>query len=355
LWGWGTTASAQAFPCGDANGDEAIDVGDVVYLIAFVFKGGPPPGMLCEGDVNGDGQVNVGDAVYLINWMFRGGPPPVCMPPYSLNDQFGCKTFWKSGYPPDVDCMVYNYDGGTLSLQHYNAGFNCCPEQIVVDMWLVGDTIMIEEIEINGDCFCMCLFDLDMQMNYLEPGYYVIRVIEPYVDSSEVPLDFAVDLVAEPDGEYCVPRQFYPWETTTQPGGSLIGQTGCKYMKDSPTDTLPPNQDCLIYTYDGQDRLTITHANTCFNCCILNTTAAFSYAGNMVTIDEGEVLEEGGCDCQCLYDVEYEITGLPPGEYTFVVNGMYLGSNMPIEVTLDLTTAGSGQMCVTRTGYPWEF
>jgi hypothetical protein len=29
-----------------------------------------------NGDVNCDGDINVGDAVYLINWIFRGGPPP---------------------------------------------------------------------------------------------------------------------------------------------------------------------------------------------------------------------------------------------------------------------------------------
>jgi hypothetical protein len=28
------------------------------------------------GDVNCDGAGNVGDAVYLINWIFRGGPEP---------------------------------------------------------------------------------------------------------------------------------------------------------------------------------------------------------------------------------------------------------------------------------------
>ena len=29
-----------------------------------------------NGDVNCDGAVNVGDAVYLINYIFKNGPPP---------------------------------------------------------------------------------------------------------------------------------------------------------------------------------------------------------------------------------------------------------------------------------------
>ena len=63
---------------GDANNDGLVNVGDAVFVINFVFKGGPPPPCRCEGDANGDGLVNVGDAVYVINFVFKGGPAPVC-------------------------------------------------------------------------------------------------------------------------------------------------------------------------------------------------------------------------------------------------------------------------------------
>jgi len=68
--------------CGDANGDGQVNVGDAVYVIAYVFKGGPAPNPVCAGDANHDGQCNVGDAVYLIAYVFKGGPPPVagCCP-----------------------------------------------------------------------------------------------------------------------------------------------------------------------------------------------------------------------------------------------------------------------------------
>ena len=62
--------------CGDANGDGDPNVGDAVYLINYVFKGGPAPDPVCAGDTNGDGDANVGDAVYLINYVFKGGPAP---------------------------------------------------------------------------------------------------------------------------------------------------------------------------------------------------------------------------------------------------------------------------------------
>jgi len=68
--------------CGDANGDGIVNVGDAVYVISYVFKGGPAPVPYCRGDANGDGAVNVGDGVYIINYVFKGGPPPadICCP-----------------------------------------------------------------------------------------------------------------------------------------------------------------------------------------------------------------------------------------------------------------------------------
>ncbi|MFH1336299.1 MAG: dockerin type I repeat-containing protein, partial [Candidatus Zixiibacteriota bacterium] len=62
--------------CGDANGDDLIDVGDVVYLINHLFKGGSAPYPLEAGDANSDGMVDVGDVVYLINYLFKAGPEP---------------------------------------------------------------------------------------------------------------------------------------------------------------------------------------------------------------------------------------------------------------------------------------
>lgn len=85
---WQELAGEPPCDCipGDANGDMlfppytgGINVGDAVYVINYVFKGGPGPTPypVCSGDANGDCSSNVGDAVYLINYVFKGGPPPV--------------------------------------------------------------------------------------------------------------------------------------------------------------------------------------------------------------------------------------------------------------------------------------
>ncbi|MCP4569561.1 MAG: hypothetical protein GY841_18445 [FCB group bacterium] len=64
--------------CGDANRDYSLNVGDAVYIINYVFKGGPTPEPLESGDANCDDAVNVGDAVYMINFVFKDGPAPCC-------------------------------------------------------------------------------------------------------------------------------------------------------------------------------------------------------------------------------------------------------------------------------------
>jgi hypothetical protein len=61
---------------GDANSDKKTTVSDVVFLINYLFKGGPAPEPVYLGDVNCDGKVTVSDVVYLINYLFKGGPPP---------------------------------------------------------------------------------------------------------------------------------------------------------------------------------------------------------------------------------------------------------------------------------------
>jgi len=67
--------------CGEVNHDGIIDIGDVVYLINYLYKNGSPPGctpITACADVNGDGVVDIGDLVDLINYLYKGGPPPSC-------------------------------------------------------------------------------------------------------------------------------------------------------------------------------------------------------------------------------------------------------------------------------------
>jgi len=64
--------------CGDVNSDISLSVGDVIYIINYLFKGGPAPYPIEAADVNGDDQITVGDVIYLINYLFKGGSQPDC-------------------------------------------------------------------------------------------------------------------------------------------------------------------------------------------------------------------------------------------------------------------------------------
>ncbi len=63
---------------GDANTDYNTNIGDAVFLINYVFKGGPAPSCPAAADANADCSLNVGDSVFLINFIFKGGPSPAC-------------------------------------------------------------------------------------------------------------------------------------------------------------------------------------------------------------------------------------------------------------------------------------
>jgi len=77
--GWGAAAILHdTFVCGDANGDEIINILDITFLIDYLYMGGPPPDPLTAVDVNSDGTVNILDITCLIAYLYDGGPEPNC-------------------------------------------------------------------------------------------------------------------------------------------------------------------------------------------------------------------------------------------------------------------------------------
>jgi hypothetical protein len=62
---------------GDVNNDGTINIGDVVYLVNYLYRNGEEPQpWWFVGTVNCDLVVNIGDVVYLVNYLYRGGEPP---------------------------------------------------------------------------------------------------------------------------------------------------------------------------------------------------------------------------------------------------------------------------------------
>ncbi|MBD3217852.1 MAG: hypothetical protein GF310_06195 [candidate division Zixibacteria bacterium] len=76
---------------GDANDDGSANVSDAVYIINYVFIGGPVPACHEKGDANCDASINVSDAVWIINYVFIGGRPPCCMD-VVFKDEYGSRV-----------------------------------------------------------------------------------------------------------------------------------------------------------------------------------------------------------------------------------------------------------------------
>jgi Right handed beta helix region/Dockerin type I domain len=62
--------------CGNVNGDGEIEVSDAVFLINYLFVGGPEPYPYLAGDVNCDDKINLVDVIFIVNYVFRGGNSP---------------------------------------------------------------------------------------------------------------------------------------------------------------------------------------------------------------------------------------------------------------------------------------
>lgn len=109
-------------------------------------------------------------------------------------------------------CVEYAFDqdNGILILRHLNAAFNCCPDSLWCTVVLKNDTIIIQEFEKNKGCKCDCLYDLDLEVEGMEPGKYQLKLIEPYV-LNQNEICFKMDLLNLKQGFHCVDRTQYPY------------------------------------------------------------------------------------------------------------------------------------------------
>jgi hypothetical protein len=69
-----------SFICGDVDNDgQGPNISDLVYLVTYMFQGGPPPAVMTSADIDGSGSgPNIADLVYLVTYMFQSGPVPQC-------------------------------------------------------------------------------------------------------------------------------------------------------------------------------------------------------------------------------------------------------------------------------------
>ncbi|MFH2036727.1 MAG: peptidoglycan DD-metalloendopeptidase family protein [Candidatus Zixiibacteriota bacterium] len=68
------------YMCGDANNSTNINILDITYIIAFLYKSGQAPIPVEAGDANGNDVINILDITYLIAFLYKLGPEPICPP-----------------------------------------------------------------------------------------------------------------------------------------------------------------------------------------------------------------------------------------------------------------------------------
>ncbi|UCD17325.1 MAG: hypothetical protein JSV44_12890, partial [Candidatus Zixiibacteriota bacterium] len=71
---------ANAYECGDANLDTSINLLDIVFIINYLYKGGPEPTYPHLADVNSSESINLLDVTYLIRYLYWGSAAPDCPP-----------------------------------------------------------------------------------------------------------------------------------------------------------------------------------------------------------------------------------------------------------------------------------
>ena len=66
------------FIFGDVDGSHGITINDIMFLIDYIFFGGPAPDPLLAGDADCDYVVEFPDLMFILNYIFHNGGVPGC-------------------------------------------------------------------------------------------------------------------------------------------------------------------------------------------------------------------------------------------------------------------------------------
>jgi hypothetical protein len=104
----GTAANCQGkkFYRADPNNDGATNITDGIYILNFLFLGGPAPTCRESADPNNDKAVNITDGIYVLNYLFLGGPAPTFPGPPGKGEPCGLDTD-APGSAGDLGCDTY--------------------------------------------------------------------------------------------------------------------------------------------------------------------------------------------------------------------------------------------------------
>lgn len=285
---------ADLYVCGDMDGDgSAPNVADLTYFVDYLFGGGPAPSQMDAADCNGDTSVDVGDLTWLVDYLFAGGIVPLCdgiatgetydwcTHELSVEDsptmQHGSATRvgeYEGGHPGKSSGTVeVDLIAGDLYVYHYNALYQCCLGYDVEPVMVSPGLIVLQEVDTAETCNIVCYFDLEWvweDIPYLTPN-----------------VTYAVVLLG------------------------IDGDT-------AGIDTLVVTRAGDMETEVVGNALSIHHTNAWYNCCPA-FFVEYVFSGNEITVFARDTVSQ--CYCDCLYNLDYNIYGLDPGQYTVSLYG----------------------------------
>ncbi|MCX6829434.1 MAG: dockerin type I repeat-containing protein [candidate division Zixibacteria bacterium] len=77
-----------------------------------------------------------------------------------------------------TDSIAYTFSAGMLTMNHYDAEFNCAAT-IVIQFGRAGDTLRFYEINTSSQAaYCLCSYDITASASGIAPGAYVAEIYQ---------------------------------------------------------------------------------------------------------------------------------------------------------------------------------
>jgi hypothetical protein len=281
---------ADIYPAGDANGDGTANVSDAVYIINYIFLGGPEPVNFSAADVFYDCAINISDAVRIIGYVFDSNIDHLDKGCEHSEITGVCVSYLDKYSEPDTNYIVIEVLGNDLYIHNMHAVYNCGLEYNM-DYSFNGDVITAAEYDTGEPADCYCYFDHLQSVYYdLENGTYTLIVIGISYEPGEGDT-LAVETIVVDDGY------------------GLIGYWDSGCLPENPDKFAPAG---INYLYDN-GILTMEHDSAVFNCGA-RMIVAFEQAADTLRFFEINISSDYAY-CICPFDMTASVAGIMPGTY----------------------------------------
>ncbi len=127
------------------------------------------------------------------------------------SDSIGRETNMGEKIENNKTYITYKYENNTLNLMHYNSSFNCEEGSIISFKSNVKpNKITITESQTLplGGVKCLCLYDLTIKIENIQPDVYEIDFNDGSIDDEIL---FTIDLEEKITGSVSYDRLYYPY------------------------------------------------------------------------------------------------------------------------------------------------